>query len=211
MPCCFWYIGGMLLWTCLHCSPKSYLKLIRLTLLFYSCLCILLTGNTYKQPGCNATGWLLFRGRSCSKSQVLAVSESSGVSVIYRSQVSPKTMHLMDVVLREICCYVPFCLPDIFYMGKPCYVLLKKHLQSNCLFLFPGHLPLWSMFCLDCSEYYSGFSEVSEANARENNVSLILFFCPVHSCVLPIIVPAFLTSGTEATIIVSYLCQKGRD
>lgn len=124
MPCCFWHVGRMLLWTCLHCSPKSYLKLIRWTLLFYSCPCILLTGNTYKQPGCNATGWLLFSGRSCSKSQVLAVSESSGVSMIYTSQVSPKTIHLMDVVLREICCYVPFCLPDNLLHGKAllCFV-----------------------------------------------------------------------------------------
>ena len=98
----------MLLWTCLHGSPKSYFRLIRWISLFYSCPRILLTGNTCKQLGCNATGWLLCSDRSCCKSQALAVSESSGVSVIYTSQMSPKRIHLMDVFLTEICCYVPF-------------------------------------------------------------------------------------------------------
>lgn len=68
-----------------------------------------------------------------------------------------------------------FGLPGIFYVGKPCCVLLQKRVSGIARVYFQVIcLDGAFMSCLDCTGYYSGFSQTAEANATENNAPLML-------------------------------------
>lgn len=55
--------------------------------------------------------------------------------VLYKPSVPEKDSFNGCVLERNVVLH-PFCLPDIFYLDKPCCVLLKQHLSGIACFSF---------------------------------------------------------------------------
>lgn len=202
----------MLLWTCLHCSPKSYFKLISWTLLFYGCPCILQAGNTCEQLGCSAVCWLLFSvGVAVSPKpwQSVKAVESQWFTQVKCSQRDS----FNGCGFEKNMLLSPFCLPDTFSMGKPCCVLLKQLLSGIvCFFFQVTRLYGACSFLTAVSIIKASASFLRWMQVRTMSLSTCFFV--LFIAVLPIIVCNhfcfLLTSGTEATIV-SYPSQKGME